>query len=296
MEELKCVLKTEAILGESPVWSSSDQKLYWVDILRCRIFCFDPQTDQNQVVATLPQLVTAFAFCESGKFVLALAHGIGLLDRQSGKLDMISEPEKDRPDNRFNDGKCDRQGRFWCGTMNLVEPQKDTGNLYRLNRDRSLTGMQDHVKLTNGMGWSPDNRTMYFTETKRYAIFAYDFNPETGSITNRRVFVQLDANDFPVGGPDGLTVDQEGYVWSAHYGRGKIVRYSPEGVKERVITLPVPRPTSCAFGGENLDILFMTTARENMSREEIEQYPLSGSLFAVRTEVKGLPEAHYKDA
>jgi sugar lactone lactonase YvrE len=151
--------------------------------------------------------------------------------------------------------------------------------------------MKTSVICANGLGWSPDNRVFYFTESFRYGIYAYNFNPATENISNRRLFASIDRNSD--GFPDGLTVDEEGYVWSVHNAVGRVVRYSPSGAIDRVIEIPVPRPTSCIFGGDELDVLYITSARETMTSEEIAQAPLSGSLFAVKPGVKGLPEPYF---
>ena len=160
-----------------------------------------------------------------------------------------------------------------------------------MDADRNVTLMQNHVICSNGSGWSPDGRTMYYTESFRYAIFAYDFDPASGAISNRRTFAEIDPNSG--GFPDGMTVDAEGFVWSNQVGLGRIVRYDPQGKMERIVQLPVPRATDCTFGGSNLDILYITSARETMTPKQLEQAPLSGSLFAVDPGVRGLPSTPF---
>ncbi len=292
LAELKCVLKAQALLGESPLWCPEKQCLYWVDILDGQLFKFDPRTGKNQELLKLSQEITAVGLCQGDFLILALKKGIARFNLRDRSLTRLADLEQDQPQNRLNDGKCDRQGRFWCGTMNQVDPKKATGNLYRFDSRRAVTRMQGEVKLTNGMGWSPDNRLMYFTETMRYTIFVYDFKKETGELSNRRPFIQL--APFPIGGPDGLTVDEEGYLWSAHYGEGRIVRYDPEGKVDRWVELPVPHVTSCMFGGEELETLYITTAQEHLTPQQLQRYPLSGSLFAIEPGMRGLPEGHYK--
>lgn len=282
------ILREEAIVGESPVWSPHEQALYWVDITGQKIHRFHPSNGTNETFH-LPEPVTALALRSRGGLVLSLKKEFATFDLESQQLEYLGDPENDKPDNRFNDAKCDRQGRFWAGTMGNVHWDAPTGALYRLDPDGTITCHQTDVICANGMGWSLDSRTMYFTESFRYAIYAYDFDASTGAISNRREFASLDQKSG--GFPDGLTVDAEGHVWSVHNAIGKVVRYDPAGQIERTIELPVPRPCGCAFGGENLDILYITTARETLTPEQIARYPLSGSLFAAEPGVCGVPEA-----
>ena len=285
--EAECVVQETAIVGESPVWSPRERALYWVDISGRKIHRFHPASGGNETFH-LPDPVTALALRAAGGLVLSLRKEFALFDLKSQQLTKLCNPEVDRPDNRFNDAKCDRQGRFWAGTMGDVKWDQPSGALYRLDPNGAMTRLQENVICANGMGWSPDNRTMYFTESFRYAIFAYDFDAVAGTISNRRVFAEVDR----AGGafPDGLTVDAAGYVWSVHNAVGRVVRYAPDGRIERTIKLPVPRPCGCTFGGEEFDTLYITTARETLSPEQLAKYPLSGSLFAVTPGVRGLPE------
>lgn len=286
-----CVLKIDSLLGEGPVWSQREGVLYWLDILKEKIHRFYPRTGKNETL-DIGQMATSLALMRNGKLILTLRNSIALFDPVKGSFVKIASPEIKTPENRFNDGKCDRKGRFWCASLNETDMSKDTGSLYRVDSDRTVHCIEDHIVLGNGMGWSPDNRTFYFTQTLRHAIYAYDFDLQRGSLSKRRTFVKIEP--YPEGGPDGLTVDSEGFVWSAHYGKGCVVRYDPQGKIERVVQLPVLRVTSCAFGGEELDTLYITTAQENITQEELRKYPLSGSLFAIQPGVKGLPETYYE--
>jgi len=284
---VECVQREEAIVGESPVWCPAERALYWVDIAGQKIHRFHRASGVNDTFH-LPEPVTALALRAKGGLVLSLKKDFALFDLESQQLTYLGNPERDKPDNRFNDAKCDPQGRFWAGTMGNVHWDAPSGALYRLDADGTISCYQKDVICANGMGWSPDNRVMYFTESFRYAIYAYDYQAETGVISNRRVFVTVDKASGAF--PDGLTVDAEGHVWSVHNAVGRVVRYTPSGKIERTIELPVPRPCGCIFGGESFDTLYITTARETLTLAQIAQYPLSGSLFAAVPGVRGIAE------
>jgi len=288
--EAALALKTEAIVGESPVWSVREKVLYWVDIPRGEVHRFDPRTG-NDKSSELPQPVSALALREGRGLVVALLDGFAFVDPETKDLEMINDPEADLPDNRFNDAKCDPQGRFWGGTVSKTHWNEPSGNLYRLDHNLTVTKMRGEVVCSNGMGWSPDGKTMYHTESFRYAIYAFDFDPEGGMISNRRVFATVDKRSGAF--PDGLTVDEEGLVWSVHNVIGKVVRYTPDGQIVAIVDVPVPRPCGCIFGGENFDKLFITSAQETLTQEQIKKWPLSGSIFVVEPGVKGIPEPYF---
>ena len=288
--KVDCVLRTQSILGESPIWDPHDKVLFWVDIEAHDIHRFHPDSGVNDTFH-LPQIVSSVALRQQGGLIITVKDNFAFFDPDTGKLDLLGGPNLDMSESRFNDGKCDRQGRFWAGTMNLVQYDAPSGNLYRFNPDGRITRALSQVRLSNGLGWSPDNRVMYFAESFRHCIHAFDFDADEGTISNQRVFASLDEKSNGV--PDGLTVDAEGCVWSAQPGLGQIVRYSPTGEVERVIELPVPRPTSCTFGGERLDVLYVTSAAETLTAEQVAQAPLSGSLFAAYPGVRGLPETRF---
>jgi sugar lactone lactonase YvrE len=287
---VECAVRAEAIVGESPLWCPREQALYWVDITGQAIHRFDPASGARTTYP-LPQPVTAVAQRARGGLVITLRKRFAFFDPATRTLTELADPEPDQPDNRFNDAKCDRQGRFWAGTMNNVHWEAPTGSLYRLAPDGHVMRLQAGVVCANGLGWSPDNRTMYFTESFRYSIYAYDFDPATGTLANRRLFAAVDRRTG--GFPDGLTVDADGGVWSVHNAVGRVVRYTPAGQIDRVLELPVPRPTSCAFGGRALDVLYITSARETLTPAQLAQAPLSGSVFAVVPSPTGLPEPYF---
>ena len=283
-EDVQCVLKWDAIVGESPLWHPLERRLYWIDIQGKKIHRFDPNSGVNETFE-LPDLVTCIAFRKNGGLLLTLRKCFAFFDPDSGSLEDLAEVESEKQNTRFNDGRVDPRGRFWAGTMGDPEWDQPLGNLYRFGADQTVTRMCTNVVCSNGTDWSPDGRTMYYTQSFRYTIFAYDFDLVTGSLANRRIFARVDRN---LGGfPDGLCVDAQGYVWSNQVGIGRVVRYDPNGCIERQIQLPVPRAVGCTFGGGDLSTLFITSARETMMPKQLENAPLSGSVFAVRPGVRG---------
>jgi sugar lactone lactonase YvrE len=289
--EVECVLKTKAIIGEGPVWSVKEQRLYWVDIPEKKIHVFDPESGSNKTFE-LPDMVTSATPRKTGGLILTLRKSVAYFDPATQKLDVLPDPEQDKPGNRFNDGKCDRQGRLWAGTMGDVDWDAPVGSLYRFDPGGKLSRMEEGVCCSNGLGWSPDSKTLYFAESFRYQIHAYDFDPATGAIANRRLFASV--GDAKCGAfPDGLTVDAEGFVWSAQPVFGRLVRYDPKGAIERIIELPVSRGTSCMFGGKDLDVLYIPTMRGTLSDAQLAEEPLAGSLLALRPGVKGIAEAPF---
>ena len=281
-----CVHRVAATCGESPVWSVREQALYWTDNLGECIHRLDSESGRGQRIA-LGRNVMAIGLRAGAGLVLALAKHLAFYE-PGGELELIMSVEQDTPSNRFNDAKVDRRGRYWAGTMNDVDWDKPSGSLYRVDTGLELSRLQGAVVCANGLGWSPDNRTFYFCESFRYAIFVYDFDPDAGVPSARRMFATVDHGSG--GFPDGLTVDAEGGVWSAQNGAGRVVRYAPDGEVTHEVEVPVPQPTSCMFGGPDLDVLYITTSRQNMTPQQLGRYPLSGSVFALRPGLSGLPE------
>ncbi|MGN6129307.1 MAG: SMP-30/gluconolactonase/LRE family protein [Nocardioidaceae bacterium] len=283
----ECVLRSEATCGESPMWSTVESVLYWTDNVERCIHRFDPRSGRDDAIG-LDEDVMDIVVRRDGGLLVVTAKSFAWLEPETGALRPFAEVEQDRPDNRFNDGKVDRRGRYWAGSMDGKHWDRPTGALYRLEPGGEPALVRDGVVCANGLGWSPDDRTFYVGESFRHAIFAYDFDVDRGTASNRRVFTEVGAPDGAF--PDGLTVDAEGGVWSVHNAGGKVVRYSPEGTPTHVLELPVPHPTSCVFGGEELTTLYVTTARQGMDDDELERHPLSGSLFAIEPGIPGLPE------
>lgn len=287
MAELEHMVACQSELGEGPVWHPVEQVLYWLDIFQGRFHRFDPRTGDHQV-KDLGLVISAMGVRASGGFVLATGKGFAFYDPTSGHLEFLGDPDADESaDARFNDGKTDRQGRFWAGKMS----SQPTNSLFCLLPDCSIRRMESGIEISNGLGWSPDNRTFYFTDSPARVIYAYDFDALSGDLSNRRVFASI-PNAPREGMPDGLAIDEEGCVWSARWGGWKVVRYTPDGQIEREIEMPVEFPTSCAFGGANLDDLYITSAfveiRDLADRRAIQ--PLAGDIFRLKTHVRGLPE------
>ena len=287
-DDLHCVFPTTCFLGEGPVWSGSENRLHWVDILAPAIVSGDPATGKF-TSKPMPELVGAVVPRRRGGLVAAMQTGFKAVDPDTGAVTLIAHPEADKPGNRFNDGKCDRRGRFWAATM-AINTLPGEGSIYRLDADRRVTRMDTGFHVSNGLGWSPDSTRFYFTDSGPRRIYAYDFDLDSGALANRRIFVQVPDH---VGIPDGLAVDAEGFVWSAHWDGWCVTRYDPDGKVDRVINLPVPRPTSCAFGGPDLTTLFITSARIRLSAQQLAEAPLSGSVFALQSGIRGLPETPY---
>jgi len=289
MSELEHILSVKNEAGEGPVWNADEQALYWVDVLGHCFHRFYPATGKHEVFEVgLP--VSALGFRESGGLVMVTWEGFAFWDPQTKEVQLFANPAAEQPGSRFNDAAVDRQGRFWAGTWGGMGSNDPTNCLYRLDPDGSIHTMETGITISNGIGWSPDNKTMYFTDSPPRVIYAYDFDPTTGAIENRRIFVQTPEEE---GEPDGLTVDSEGFVWSARWGGWKVTRYDPTGKMEREIRLPVQYPTSCTFGGAQLNELYITSASTALSEEQQREQPLAGDLFGLRTDVRGLEEPNY---
>ena len=289
---IECVLQLDSLLGESPLWDPQENLLYWVDILGQKIHRLDPESKQHTEFQ-LPEIVTSIALRKETKkeLLITLRKQIAFFDLETSQITQVAEVEKDLPDNCFNDGKCDRFGRFWAGSINRAHFEKPTGVLYSLHSNGKVVSIEGNGVCFNGIGWSPDNRTMYIVQSFLYTIFAYDFDSVKGTISHKRPFISF--REKGGGFPDGLTVDFEGYVWVALSGLGLLLRIDPSGEIEKKIQFPVPRITSCAFGGKDLGTLYVTSAREMMTSLELQKYPLSGSLFSFRPGVQGLKEGSF---
>lgn len=286
---LRTVLPAQAALGECPLWAEDEQALYWVDIEAPSLNRFDPASGKNQSWS-LPEHIGCVGRRRGGGFIAGLRSGLWLLDEAARPTRCIARPVADTAISRFNDGRVDPWGRFWAGTIH--EPRDlPAAELFQVDASLDCRRLAGEVKVSNGLAFSPDRRWAYHSDTPNHVIYRYPLDPESGEITcPREVF-----HRFPVGHgrPDGAAVDVEGYYWSALYEGGRVVRLSPAG--EIVAEYPVPArcPTMCAFGGPDLRTLYVTSARHGRPLDELEAYPESGNLFALRVAVAGQGEPHF---
>jgi sugar lactone lactonase YvrE len=269
------------------LWDERDQCLYWVDIRQPALRRYAPDSGRIDTWA-MPDLVGCIALTDEGRLLVALPQFIALFDPASGSLEAFARSPAAVPGHRFNDGRCDRQGRFWVGSMHNLTRAPE-GVLYRLEGRGELQAVRSGICIPNSLAFSPDGRTMYFADSLRYELYAHAYDPEHGHMGAGRLF----AATVPPGFPDGSTVDAEGFLWNAEFDSGRLVRYAPDGRMARTIALPVARPTCCAFGGPGLDTLFVTTTSQKMTPAEREAQPLAGALLALDVGVRGLPEPRF---
>ena len=287
MSEVEVAAGGNAVLGESPVWSPGEAALYWVDINNPTVHRLDPATGERERWFVETE-IGSIGLAGPGRLVAGLRTGVHYFDLETGGIEKICDPEGEGRfnENRMNDGKVDRAGRFWVGTMN--DPgHKPQGTLWRIDADGKAEATMGEIRIPNALCWSPDSATMYFTDSYSHRIWAFDFDLDSGTFENKRVFASIPEDD---GVPDGATVDEEGFVWCAHMFGGRVSRFAPDGTVDRTIALPVPQVTSCAFGGPELATLYVTTASLRMDRAALSQQPLAGALFAADPGVRGLPE------
>jgi len=267
------------LLSEGPRWDEEHQELLWVDILgrgfhRATVTAVG-QPDQVRAMA-LDRHVGAVAAVAEGGYVLAAGQGFLFVD-DGGSVHELAQPEAGRADVRMNDGACDPQGRFWAGTM-AYDESPGAGTLYRLELDGRCSTVLTGLTISNGIGWSPDGATMYLSDSGAGLVEAFDFEGVTGAISGRRRLVHIDQ---PGMAPDGLTVDEEGDIWVGMYGGWAVHRYRPDGSLRGTVHIPAAQATSCAFGGEDRGILFVTTGRERLEEPELERQPDAGRVFSV---------------
>ncbi|MEI7900174.1 MAG: SMP-30/gluconolactonase/LRE family protein [bacterium] len=285
MNKLEHLLAVKNEVGETPIWIPGEQALYWLDIEGQRVYRYDPATGAVQSFhVDVP--VTALARRRKGRWLLATKTGLSFWDGGATHSTFIVNPET-HPDLRFNDSAVDRQGRLLAGSINQKDLSAADGSLYRLDPDLTIHTIDTGYALANGIGFSPDGRTVYVTEMFRNRILAHDYDTAAGTVKNRRTFATVPAD---AGFPDGLTVDRDGFVWSAHWGGSRVTRYDPAGTIEREIRLPVPNVTCMGFGGKDLNELYITTGWFMMTAADRKKHPLAGDLFRMKTDVQGLVE------
>lgn len=286
--EVRCVVDCANTLGEVPLWDVAEQALYWVDIEGCRLHRLTPATGRVEVW-DMPERIASFALREKGGFVVAFASGLAFLDLDPMRIDWISKPEAHLPGNRFNEGKVDRKGRFWAGTMDN-SLASHTAALYRLDPDLSLTTMVADVGISNCFIWSLANDRFWFADTLDKKVFTFDYDHTSGTIDNRKLFVDTSRLGYA---PDGGTIDEEGYIWIAMWDGWRLCRFAPDGKLDRDIRLPVARPTSCMFGGPDLSTLYVVSAIWDASPEALKKQPQAGGVFAIDVGVRGVPEPRF---
>jgi sugar lactone lactonase YvrE len=287
--DTELIVDAHNILGEGPLWDTKEERLYWIDSLGNTVHRCDPNGGEIRTWS-VPENIGALALRDKSGGVVALRDGFYFLDFESGECDPIADPEPEHSGTRFNDGKVDRRGRFIAGCMDYDEKSGDSG-LYRLDPDLSCHKLDEGIVVSNGPCCSPDDRTFYFADTWK-ALFAYDYDIDSGAVSNKRVLVPVEGESNGV--PDGATVDAEGYIWSAQVYGARINRYAPDGTLERSIEAPVQNITSVMFGGANLDILFVTSMGHQPVRGKPSSDPRNGGVFSIRgLGVRGIPEPRF---
>jgi sugar lactone lactonase YvrE len=286
-----CIAESNDALGEGCLWDEKTQTLWWLDIARpSRIHKLDVASGVHRSWLS-GLLLTAIALSANGSMILGGEDGVYAFDPRTGAIKLFCQPETNRPQNRFNDGACDSAGRFWIGTMHQnIGPRGEdlpipaaTGALYRVDASGQSKLMVDDVGVSNGPCWSPDDRIFYFSDSMAQVIYAFDFDPLLGGISNKRIF--NDTKDH--GYPDGATVDAQGFVWSARWDGSCVLRIDPKGRIDRIVEIPAKRPTCCVFGGPGLDVMYVTSSRAHLTGDEMAARPLNGGVFCFDPGVKG---------
>jgi sugar lactone lactonase YvrE len=269
----------KATLGEGPAWDAKTQTLYWVDVLEKRIYA------GSKLFLQLDDFVSCLAPRKDGGLVIAQRFGFWTFDPETNKLFTLASPKGEPSNNRFNDGKCDARGRFVAGTMDHNE-QETSGSLYSLSPEGRLKKLLKDVRISNGLAWSPDCKTLYYIDTPTREVKAFDYDIETGQIANPRVIIHFEDT---FGWPDGMTTDSSGNLWIAMWGGARITQWKPKGMLLEQFGIPALNPTSCVFGGPDMNELFITTARVGMDTAGLKKYPQAGGVFRMETNVTGMP-------
>lgn len=286
---VELVVDARAAVGEGPMWDARDQTLWWVDIGNYALHRFDPATGSDDIIP-FDQPVTAVAPRESGGLIAAVRDGFAAIDPRRGSLRMIAEIDPEDSQTRMNDGRCDPSGRFWAGSMTVnSQDTSAAGSLYCLYPDLSVHEVLSGMRISNGIDWSLDGGKMYFIDTLKFSVDEYHFMPPTGTVGNRRTLISFDEKHDPLVAPDGLCVDSQGCLWIALWGGSSVRRFSPKGEFVTEVRLPVTQVTSCTFGGASLSDLYITTASEGLSFEELQVQPHAGGIYRCRPGVRGRP-------
>jgi sugar lactone lactonase YvrE len=278
------ILDAKAILGEGPAWDSKTQTLYWLDILEKRIYA------GTRILAQLDDLVCCIAPRKNGNLLVGTRLGFADLNPDSVQLTVLASLDSELPTNRLNDGKCDPAGRFLAGTMDVNEKYPN-GALYSFD-GKNITHLLDGVTISNGLAWSVDHKTFYYIDTPTREIKAFDYDLSSGQIANPRVAIHIPES---LGWPDGMTSDTDGNLWIALWGGAQVTKWNPStGKLLEQIPVPALHTSSCVFGGKDMNELYITSARKNMSEADLKKYPLSGGLFKVETNTAGMPTFEFE--
>lgn len=278
------VLDCKAELGEGPIWDPDVQSLYWVNIHANELHIYDPTSGKDRCI-DCGQMVGTVVGRQSGGLMVALENGFASVDLETETIQHIVDPENNS-EARFNDGKCDPAGRFWAGSLPLSEDVPE-GSLYSLETDLSVQKRLSGITIANGIVWTSDQETMYYIDTPTMKIDAYDYDIQTGDLSNHRVAVTVPEE---YGWPDGMAIDSEDKIWVGHWGGWQVTRFDPlTGETLQTIKLPTAQVTACAFGGPNLDQLYITTAKATLDDAALEKQPHAGNLFVTKVDVSGVP-------
>ena len=290
-KQAELVLDTQSTLGEGSIWNYKTGELMWVDIKKEILNVYNPATGYNKEMFT-GQMIGTVVPTESGNALVALQNGIYHFNMETGAKKLLVDPEANLPDNRFNDGKCDPSGRFWAGTIS-TKGDREVAALYRFDPDTTIHKMVDKVSISNGIVWSADKTKMYYIDTPTQKVMAYDYDDATGEISNPEVAVNVPSE---LGSPDGMTIDENDNLWVALWGGSAVGCWNPEtGELIDKIEVPAKNITSCAFGDEDMGTLYITSAREATSKEELEKWPHAGGVFKYRPGVKGVQAFFFND-
>lgn len=288
-EAIELVLDAHAEIGESPTWSATEQVLYWIDVKAPALYRYDPSGAATRSWP-LPAEIGGFALYEGRPAaLLALRSGLFRLDLLSDELTQLTDPPFNPEVHRFNEGECDAKGRFWVGTMfepKIAANEPEPGPLFCYTGDAGLVAQPDRSLTPNGFAWSIDSRAMFITYSKQHRIYQFDFDIEDGQLGERRIFAEIPEG---LGIPDGSAIDADGCYWSAIHGGSRLIRFTPDGRIDREVKLPVSQPTMCAFGGPDLDVLYVTSAASGLGLLSKITEPRAGALFCFRPGVSGVP-------
>ena len=287
--KVECAVRATDQLGETPLWCEREGKLWWLDVERPKLQSFDPATGRHEVQPFETRFLGSQALGEDGSQLLALDLELRRRSQASGSVVPFARLEQGL-DNRLNDGRVDARGRLWVGTMDN-QLHRPNGSLYRVDGDGTAERIFSGVIVSNGIAFSPDNRYLYFTDTRRHVTWRFEFDLDEGRVFNRQVFADYSGSGDR---PDGACVDVDGGIWTAFFAGGRIVRYRPDGVIDVVVTMPVTNPTCVCFGGGDLRTLYITTATKFLTPEQRAAEPLGGSVLAVQGIGQGMPEHRFR--